>query len=110
MKYLLYDNECPFCVNIIKKITPIISESSISYIKLHSDKGEEIIKKYDLENIDSVVYIDEKDNVFIKSNAILNLSNHMIFPYNLLFILKIIPKPILDLVYDFIAKNRMRII
>ena len=109
MKYLLYDNECPFCVNIIKKITPLISKSTISYIKLHSGEGKKIIKKYDLENINSVIYIDEKDKVFIKSNAILNLSNHMIFPYNLLFILKIIPRKILDLVYDFIARNRMRI-
>ncbi len=83
MKYLLYDNECPFCVNIIKKIKPLIAESTISYIKIHSAKGEGIIKKYALENINSLVYIDEKEKVFVKTNAILNLGNHMIFPYNL---------------------------
>lgn len=109
MKYLLYDNECPFCSKVIKKISPIITTSKISYIKLTSPEGQKLIKKYSLENINSVIYINEKERIFIKANAILNLSNHMIFPYNLFYILRIIPKPILNFGYDFIAKNRIRI-
>ena len=109
MKYLLYDNECPFCSRIIKKISPLITTSEISYIQLTSPKGKKLIKNYSLENINSVIYINEKEKIFIKANAILNLSNHMKFPYNLFYILRIIPKSILNLLYDLIAKNRMRI-
>ena len=107
--YLLYDKECPFCCSIVKKISSLIKDIDISYNHLKSKKGEELITKYSLENINSVIYINHNRKVFIKSNAILNLSKHMNSPYNLLYILNIIPRRLLDLGYDFIAKNRIRI-
>ena len=107
--YLLYDNECPFCSNIVERISSLIRNIDISYNHLKSKKGQELTKQYSLQNIKSVIYINHNNKVFIKSNAILNLCKHMIYPYNIFYILNIIPSPLLNLGYDFIAKNRMRI-
>ena len=107
--YLLYDQECPFCCSIVKKVSSLINNIDISYIHLKSKKGKKLINKYYLHNINSVIYINHNSKVFIKSNAILNLSKYMNSPYNLLYILNIIPRHLLDLAYDFIARNRMRI-
>ena len=109
MNYLLYDNECPFCCNIVKKISPLIKKSNISYVHIKSKEGNSIITKYSLQNINSVVYINQHKKVFIKSAAILNICKLMRFPYNLLYILIILPRSFLNIGYDFIAQKRMYI-
>ena len=109
MKYLLYDNECPFCCNIVKKLSSLIEDPSISYIPLNSKQGKKLITKYSLENLRSVIYINHNNKIFVKSNAILNICKLMNFPYKLLYILNIFPTYFLNLGYNFIARNRMRI-
>mgnify|MGYP001261240931 CR=1 FL=1 len=109
MNYLLYDNACPFCCNIVKKISPLLEKRNISYIHIKSKKGISLINKYSLENINSIIYINQNNKVFIKSTAILNICKLMKFPYNLTYILIVFPKFFLNIVYDFIAKNRMYI-
>ena len=108
MKYLLYDNECPFCCSIVRKISSLAKNLDISYEHIRSKKGKELIEKYYLENIDSVIYIENK-SVFIKSSAILRLCKQMRFPYNLCYIFNVFPESLLDLGYNFIAKNRLKI-
>lgn len=109
MNYLLYDNECPFCCNIVKKISHLLNKKDISYIHIKSNEGKSLIDKYSLQNINSVIYINQKNKVFIKSRAILNICKLMAFPYKALYILIILPNRLLDYIYDFIARNRMRI-
>ena len=108
MKYLLYDNECPFCCNIVKKISGLIDNPDLSYHYIKSITGQKIIKKYSLEHIKSVIYFDN-GMILLKSNAILHLCKQMSFPYNLFYILNILPESLLNLGYNFIAKNRMKI-
>lgn len=109
MQYLLYDHECPFCCSIIKKVSSLIDEPNISYNHLQSKEARKLIARYSLENVNSVIFINHKKKVFIKADAILNLCKSMNFPYNLFYILTILPKSLLNLAYDFIAKNRMNI-
>ena len=109
MEYLLYDHECPFCCKIVSRISSLIDGEKISYNNLKSKKAKELIKKYTLEDVKSVIYITHNKKVFIKSSAILNLCRNMKFPYNMLYMLDIIPRSLLDIGYNFIAKNRMQI-
>ena len=109
MCILLYDNKCPFCCNIVKKISSLITQKGISYNHLKSKEGEKIIKRYSLETVRSIIYIDQNKKVFIKSNAILNLCKQMKFPYYLFYAFAILPTNLLDLIYDFIARHRMKL-
>ena len=107
MKYLLYDNECPFCIKIVKNISSLINDASISYVPIKSNHGRKLITKYSLEKINSVIYIDNLGYTYIKSRAILNICKLMKFPYKMFYLLDSLPTSILDILYDFIAKNRM---
>tara|TARA_B100001142_G_scaffold312567_1_gene348091 strand:+ start:253 stop:582 length:330 start_codon:yes stop_codon:yes gene_type:complete len=109
MCIVLYDNECPFCCNIVKKLSHLITQKDISYQYLKSEEGSGLIQKYHLENVKSIIYIDQHNKVFIKSNAVLNLCKEMKFPYRLFYVFAVLPKSFLDLIYDFIAKHRMKI-
>ena len=109
MSYLLYDDECDFCCSIVRKLKKTIKNYDIRYIPLKSDKGEKLVNKYKVINTDSVIYIDIRHVVHLKAVAILNIILLMGFPYNLLFILKIFPVSYLNWIYDFVARNRIKI-
>ena len=109
MRYVLYDDECQFCSNLVKKTSSLIEGSVILFFSFNSCKGKELISNYNIQDIDSVIYIDPREKIFLKADAVLNICKFMIFPYNLFSIFNILPNSFLNLVYNFISKNRMNI-
>ncbi len=107
MRYVLYDGNCSFCCNIIERLSSLINSSVILFFSFESPEGIKLITKYNLRNINSVIYIDHQDKIFFKASAVLNICKIMQFPYNLLNIFNIFPNSFLNLVYNFISKNRM---
>ena len=109
MRYVLYDDDCQFCSNLVKKTSSLIEDSVILFSSFNSCKGKELISNYNIQNIDSVIYIDPQEKIFFKATAVLSVCKFMRFPYNLFLIFNILPNFLLSLMYNFIAKNRMSI-
>mgnify|MGYP001273709008 CR=1 FL=1 len=109
MRYLLYDSNCPFCNKVVEKISKLINDKKVKILAINSKKGSHIIKKNNLENVNSVIYVNSKGETYIKSKAIIKISLLMRFPFNIAYIFNILPNRILDFIYDFVAKNRMKI-
>ena len=109
MRYLIYDDECNFCCNVVRILTSLVDKSVVTYISLKSQKAKELINYHHLENVNSVIFLDDKGKIYIKAIAVLNVFRLMKFPYNLLYLLNIFPESFLNFTYDFIAKNRMKI-
>ena len=109
MGYVLYDDDCGFCSNLAKKTSSLIEGSVICFLSFTSVKGKELISNYKIEDINSVIYIDHRDKVFLKADAVLNICKFMNFPYNLFSIFNLLPNVFLNLVYNFISRNRMKL-
>ena len=109
MRYLIYDDECNFCCNVVRILTSLVDTSVITYIPLKSSKTKELISYHNIQNVNSVIYLDDKGKAYIKAIAVLNVFKTMKFPYNLIYLFKIFPTSVLNFIYDFIAKNRMKI-
>ena len=109
MRYVLYDDDCQFCSNLVKKTSSLIEGSVMLFSPFNSCKGKELISNYNIQNIDSVIYIDPQEKIFLKATAVLNVCKFMKFPYNLFYIFNILPNSFLNLAYNFIAKNRNNI-
>ena len=109
MGYVLYDDDCQFCSNLVKKTSSLIKGSDILFFPFNSFKGAELRSNYNIQDIDSVIYIDAREKIFLKAAAVLNICKFMRFPYNLFLIFSILPNGFLNLVYNFISKNRMKI-
>ena len=109
MRYVLYDGDCQFCSNLAHKISSLIEDSDTLFFSFKSFKGLELISNYNIKNIDSVIYIDNQENIFLRATALLTVCKFMKFPYNLFYIFNIIPNYFLNLIYTFIAKNRHKI-
>ena len=109
MRYLIYDDDCNFCCYVVKLLMSLVDTSVIIFISFKSSKGKELINDYNIRNVNSVIYIDHQDKIFTKANAVLKICRMMKFPYNLFYVFNILPNRFLNFIYDFIAKNRMRI-
>ena len=105
---VLYDGDCNFCNKWVSFTNSKLQKNEISFIPFNSIKGLEKIKKFQIKNQNSVAYIHD-DIVFFKSRAVLKICKQLQFPYNLLQFSKIIPNFLLNFVYDFIAKRRLKL-
>lgn len=110
MTIILFDGECNFCSRSVQFIMKRDKSKQFKFASLQSDTGKSLIKTYNIpKTIDSVVLI-ENDQAFIKSTATLKIALRLDGLWNILYIFIVVPKPIRNIVYDLIAKNRHRFI
>jgi len=105
---LLFDSGCKLCNSSIKFVTKGDPQQKIKQIALQSTQGQEIlaVQPY-LLDVNSIILI-VNDKVFIESDAILQIAQHLSFPYKLLVAGIIVPKKWRDAIYRWIAKNRYK--
>jgi len=105
---LLFDSGCKLCNSSIKFVTKGDPQQKIKQITLQSTQGQEILAVHPyLQDVNSIILI-VKDKVFIESDAILQIAQHLSFPYKLLVAGTIVPKKWRDAIYRWIAKNRYK--
>lgn len=109
-KILLFDGDCAFCSASVIFVLKNNSQKNIVFLSLQSDAGIEILNYFNLssKNLDSLIFI-ENGTCHIKSKAVFSLAKYLRRWYKLLVLFKIVPTFITDFFYDFIAKNRYRI-
>jgi predicted DCC family thiol-disulfide oxidoreductase YuxK len=105
---LLFDSVCKLCNSSIKFVTKGDPQQKIKQIALQSTQGQEILAAHPyLLDVNSIIFIIN-DKVFIESDAILQIAQHLSFPYKLLVAGIIVPKKWRDAIYRWIAKNRYK--
>ena len=105
---LLFDSGCKLCNSSIKFVTKGDPQQKIKQITLQSTQGQEILAVHPyLQDVNSIILIIN-DKVFIESDAILQIAQHLSFPYKLLVAGIIVPKKWRDTMYRWIAKNRYK--
>jgi len=90
----------------------IIDHDDKRYFKfatLQSDiaKRTLIEKKINISKIDSIILV-VNDQVFFKSSAALQIAKKLNGFWKILYIFSVVPSPLRDLIYDFVAKNRYK--
>lgn len=106
---ILYDGHCSFCSYWVKFVLKRDKHDLFRFTSLQSEKGIELLEKYEVpKELDSVVLISD-DSAYIKSNAVF-LILQKLGGWRMVFIgLKIFPRFIRDFVYDLIARSRYKL-
>ena len=105
---ILFDGECNFCDSSVQFIIKNDPKGIFHFASLQSDTGQELLKKHHVpSNIDSMILI-EGNKVYYKSAAALRICRHLKGAWKLLYAFIIVPRPIRNVAYDFIAKNRYK--
>ena len=108
-KIILFDGVCNMCNQFVYIIIKLDYKNQFVFTSLQGGKGQEIISsfKIDSNKLDSIILLN-KNQLESKSQAVISIITSLNIIFKLLSILKIIPKNILDIAYDFIAKNRYK--
>lgn len=76
---------------------------------LQSSPARELLKDFRIKVFEpETIFLAEEHQLYEKSSAILRILKELKRPYNWLYLLIVIPKPLRDRVYEFIARNRYR--
>jgi predicted DCC family thiol-disulfide oxidoreductase YuxK len=106
---ILFDGECNLCNGFVGFVLPRDPAAHFKFASLQSSFGQDLLTGHDLpaNTLDSVVLVDE-GKVYIRSTAALRIVRRLSGLWPLLYLLILVPRPIRDAVYDFIARHRYR--
>ncbi|WP_312082163.1 MULTISPECIES: thiol-disulfide oxidoreductase DCC family protein [Epilithonimonas] len=107
---ILYDGECGFCNFWIQWILKKDKKNQFTFSSLQSSFSQNFLNDNELptQDFDSIIFVSN-GKIFKKMLAVIEISR-LIGGYNkLLLLLRILPISILNSIYDFIARNRYKI-
>lgn len=108
MAIILFDGSCGFCNRSVMFIIKHDKDETFKFASLQSDIGKKLFMHYDIQaNVDSIILIEDK-LVYSKSTAVLKICKHLHGIYSWLYVFVIIPAPIRNYIYDFVAAHRYR--
>lgn len=108
-KIVLFDGVCNLCSGSVQFILKRDSKNQFRFGSLQGAFGQEVLRKYSLptDQFNSFMLL-EGDTLYTRSTGALRMLKHIGGGWSLLYAFIIVPKPIRDAVYHFIAKNRYK--
>ena len=107
-RIVLFDGDCNFCDASVQFIIKRDPYAHFYFTSLQSEKGHQLKKQYDIgEDEDSVVLI-EKGKAYTQSSAALRIAKKLDGLWHLFFLFILVPRPVRDSLYNYVAKNRYR--
>ncbi|MBS1961806.1 MAG: thiol-disulfide oxidoreductase DCC family protein [Bdellovibrionales bacterium] len=109
-KIVLYDGVCNLCDAAVRFILPRDSRGNFRFASLQGKLAQEILTRRGIPSgqaLESIVLI-ENGKPYLHSAGILRIARGLDFPWSLAAVFLIVPAPIRDAVYRWIARNRYR--
>ena len=109
-KIILFDGICNLCNNSVLKVIKYDKKDHFVFVALQSKSGQDIINylKIDVSKINSIILYEPGVAYDIKSTAALKIMKDFGGFWILTQVFEILPTPIRDYFYDYIAKNRYK--
>nr|WP_175991633.1 thiol-disulfide oxidoreductase DCC family protein [Bacillus sp. Marseille-Q1617] len=105
---ILFDGICNLCNNSVRFIMQRDPMQEFKFASLQSEAGKRFREQYHIpESTDSIVLIMEGE-VYLESTAALKIASRLKWPWKIFRILFMIPKPVRDRLYKWIAANRYK--
>lgn len=105
---LLFDGVCNLCSGAVNFILKNDKKKLFRFVPLQSDEGKLLISELKLSvNTDSVIFI-HGNQVFLYSDAIIEISKLLGVPWKWLSVFSSFPVKFRNRIYRWIAKNRYR--
>lgn len=104
---VLFDGICNFCNGAVNFVIEHDKDGYFKFAPLQSEIGEEMIVKHgiDATETDSVILIEE-DEAYLHSTAAVRIARKLDGIWSWAYALRIIPKPVRDLLYKLFARYR----
>lgn len=108
-KVILFDGVCNFCNFWINWLITMDKREVFLFASLQSDAGKTLMERYRIpSDLDTVILVDD-GRYFTESTAILRICKGLGGGWSTFYVLKLIPGPLRNRIYRWVAKNRYRI-
>jgi predicted DCC family thiol-disulfide oxidoreductase YuxK len=106
---ILFDGVCNLCNGAVNFVIRRDPAGRFRFAPLQEPGGQRLLAAHHLrrEDFDSLVLLEEGRS-FLKSTAALRIARHLGALWPLLYFFIIVPRPLRDSVYDWVARNRYR--
>lgn len=107
---VLFDAECVLCSANAQFILERDRKAQFRLASTQSEIGQSLYRRHGMDPNDPVsLLVVEGDRIHQDSDAAISIYERLGFPWSLARAFRIIPAPLRDLVYRFIARNRYRL-
>ena len=107
---VFFDGTCAMCSRWASFVAARDPRGRFRFAGLESEEGARLLARHgvDAAAVDTVVLL-QGGRIFTRSTAVLRIVRSLRFPWSLLYGLAIIPRPLRDAVYGWIARRRHRL-
>ncbi|MQL78215.1 hypothetical protein Taro_010635 [Colocasia esculenta] len=108
-RVVIYDGVCHLCHAGVKWVINADKHEKIKFCCLQSKAAEPYLRLCGLEREDVLqrfLFVEGLYSFYQGSTAALKVASYLPLPYSALSILLVIPRPLRDLIYDYVAKRR----
>ncbi len=107
---ILFDGVCNLCNGFVKTLIKADKMAIFKFLPLQSPIAKKLLARTNLDpdlidRLNTVVLITG-NNGYAKSKAVLEVIRRLNYPWRLLIIAAVLPEKVLNILYDFIARNR----
>jgi len=107
-RVILFDGVCNFCNSSVQFIIKRDPRGIYQFTSLQSEVGQKLLKDHEVPvELDSFIYIED-EKIYFKSTAALKVFRNLKGLWKFLYIFIIVPRPLRDVVYGVIARNRYK--
>lgn len=109
MSVLLFDGVCNLCNTSVKWVLLRDKKGEFKFAAIQSEAGQSLLKSFGLDNqpLESVILISGRQ-AYIKSDAAIKVASKLGGIWTIALVFRLVPRPVRDAIYDWVAKNRYR--
>jgi predicted DCC family thiol-disulfide oxidoreductase YuxK len=106
---VVFDGECAFCNRWVDFLLQFDRRDVFRFTARQSESGAAFSRQAGLPEwgVGSITVVED-GRVLLRSTAVLRMFSLLGFPFSLTAVFRLIPAGLRDVVYDFIARNRIR--
>lgn len=106
-RIVLYDGVCGMCNRFVQVLLDLDRDGRFAYAPLQGETADALRAEHpDIgTEIDTIVYVEE-GAVHQRSDALLRIARQLRFPWRVAVIGRILPRPLRDVLYRFVAERR----
>lgn len=104
---LLFDGECNLCSGFVQFVLKHEKSARIWFASLQSEAGRALASAHGVDTaaVDTLVFIDG-GRAHVRSDGALRLTRYLRRPWSAAAVLRVVPRPVRDGVYRFVANHR----
>ncbi len=108
---VVFDGICNLCSSLVDFITARDPGKVFTFVPMQTPRGQQLLEAHgvSIDQVDTFLLIRGGDGeALLRSDAAIAIAARLRRPWNLLTVLRFVPRPIRDRVYSFVASNRYR--